>query len=75
MEKRTKYCIQDQAAAAAGASAFLGVAFFAEAAFLGAAAFLVGVFFGAVVAAGLVFVTRPDLVFPRIFFSSTTAGA
>ena len=69
--RRTRF---DQVVAA-GASAFLGVAFFADAAFFGAAAFFVGVFFGALVAAGFVFVTRPDLVFPRTFFSSTMAGA
>ena len=61
-------------AAAAGASAFLGVAFFADAGFFGAA--FLGVFF----TAGLLglagpLVTRPDFVFPSTFFSSTTAGA
>lgn len=54
------------------ASVFLGVADFFGVAFL-AAAFLTGAFF--VVAGVFDFVTRPDLVLPRILGSSTTAGA
>lgn len=63
-----------QAAAAAGASAFLGVAFFADAAFFGAA--FLGVFLAEGLAGSVLFlVTRPDFVLPSTFFSSTTAGA
>ena len=49
-----------------GVADFFGVAFFA-------ADFLTGAFF--VVAGVFDFVTRPDLVLPRILGSSTTAGA
>lgn len=49
-----------------GVFSFLGVVVF----FLGAAAF-----FGFAAEFALVLVTRPDLVLPRTFFSSTTAGA
>jgi len=54
------------------ASVFLGVADFFGVAFF-AVAFLTGAFF--VVAGVFDFVTRPDLVLPRILGSSTTAGA
>lgn len=54
----------------------MGVAFFTDAAFLGAAAAFFGVFFVEGLAGSvLFFVTRPDFVLPRTFFSSTTAGA
>jgi hypothetical protein len=54
------------------ASVFFGVADFFGVAFF-AAVFLTGAFL--VVAVVLDLVTRPDLVFPSIFGSSTTAGA
>ena len=54
------------------ASTFFGVADFFGVAFLPAAVFFTAGFF--VVAVVLDLVTRPDLVLPRIFGSSTMAG-
>lgn len=71
-----------EAAAGAGAAAGVSLFFFGVAAFLAgvaAAAFLVPAAFfaaaGLLLADALVLVTRPDLVLPSTFFSSTTAGA
>jgi len=60
--------------AAALSAAFFGVAAFLVDVFLGVA-FLDAAFFGLTGALAFVLVTRPDLVLPSTFSSSTTASA
>lgn len=60
--------------AAAVSAAFFGVAVFLVGVFLGVA-FLDAAFLGLTGALAFVLVTRPDLVLPSTFSSSTTASA